>query len=256
MNNLKPAEQLAFEQVVANTDQLLWKAYDASVNGTHWPEVRLRFPTYRTEDLKVKARHRVSEQEARFAMTGELAKSSLLYAVEAPTQERYQFTGKTAISGKTDVAIYWPNGDRMWNVEFKAKGFSGDRSLKSSIQKDIEKLLREELDGFWFHTLKSVDNTTLKTVWDAFAADLRQVAKRLADARILIPAKGFVFHVCVLSQGFSAEVRLRITQDVLTEDWLKGVQAPVLPSRQAGNPFSDECGWTIRSHSQASQPLE
>ena len=48
------------------------------------------------------------------------------------------------------------------NVEFKAQGASSSAKDKSSIYKDVQKLLREPVWGLWFHLLNSVNNSTIK----------------------------------------------------------------------------------------------
>ena len=69
----------------------------------------------------------MSEQEARFAFVESLSRAPLLYSVEAPTEKLYQFTGSTPMSAQTDLAVHDRNGQRICNVEFKAKGVSRSR---------------------------------------------------------------------------------------------------------------------------------
>src|SRR4051812_46179071 len=118
-----------FEQTIEGTDRILWASYLASA-GTSQPTtgIQIRFPRNRKGEI------RVSEQEARFGLTGQLARSQLLYSVETPTSMTYQFTGDSGLSGQTDVTVYNPSGEGMWNLEFKAHGFSEERANKLSMQ--------------------------------------------------------------------------------------------------------------------------
>ena len=192
-----------FERIIEGTDRTLWASYLASTGASPPPpDVQIRFPRTRQGEI------RVSEQEARFVVTGHLARSKLLYSVETPTVLTYQFTGGSGLSGQTDVTVYTPSAEGMWNLEFKAHGFSEDRANKLPIRKDIEKLLREPLPAYWFHTFDGVDNLTLSIVWQALLADIRAVGQRLVVGQ-LVP-KSFVFHACVLRQGFSVEQKLWI----------------------------------------------
>jgi hypothetical protein len=201
-----------FEQIIEATDRELWASYLASTTpGQPTSGVQIRFPRNRKGEI------RVSEQEARFVLTGQLARSQLLYSVETPTSLPYQFTGDSGLSGQTDVTVYTPSGAVMWNLEFKAHGFSEDRANKLSIQKDIEKLLREPSPAYWFHTFEGVNNSTLTTAWRAFLADIGEVVQRLPVDQIV--AKPFVFHACVVRHRFSVERRLSIDP----ESWKTGM---------------------------------
>jgi hypothetical protein len=205
-----------FEQIIKTTDEMLWAAYRASTAPTDAQErettkrVQIRFPRRRDGEI------RVSEQEARFILTGELAKSNLLYSVETPTSLTYQLTGNFGLSGQTDVTVLKPCGECLWKIEFKADGFTVDRQDKLPIQKDLEKLLREPSPAYWFHTFKGVTNLTLTSTWNAFIADIRKVINLIQDEKML--AKSFVFHACVLRERFSVEHRLTLDP----AGWKKG----------------------------------
>jgi hypothetical protein len=229
-----------FEQIIEATDRTLWASYLASDGESHpTPGVQIRFPRKRQGEI------RVSEQEARFVLTGRLARSQLLYSVETPTTLLYQFTGDSGLSGQSDVTVYTPSGECMWNLEFKAHGFSEDRVGKLSIQKDIEKLLREPSPAYWFHTFEGVNNATLRSAWRAFQADIREVIQRLPVDQVV--AKQLVFHACVLRHRFSVERRLRIIPD----EWRAGVAVELpgptyLAARDNLTSFEAKDGWIFR----------
>jgi hypothetical protein len=187
---------------------------------------------------------RVSEQEARFIMAGELAKAGLLYSIETPTTKPYQFTGCSELSGQTDLTIYWPSAkDILWNIEFKAHGFTKAQKQKLPIQKDIEKLLCEPAQGFWFHTLEGVNNSTLTVVWQAFASYIEFVAKE--NIRKLRP-KTLVFHACVLKHQFSVERTLTIVPSA-SDFGSVLVSAPVYSVTHSKLKSCEQLeGWTFR----------
>lgn len=231
-----------FEQIIEGTDRTLWASYLASAGASPpTPSVQIRFPRKRQGDI------RVSEQEARFVLTGQLARSQLLYSVETPTSLAYQFTGDSELSGQTDVTVYTPTGEGMWNMEFKAHGFSEDRANKLSIQKDIEKLLREPFPAYWFHTFDGVDNSTLSIVWRAFLADIREVAQRLVVDQVV--PKTLVFHACVVRQRFSVEQKLWIDLSRVHTGEAIAIPGPTyFVTRASLTSFEAKDGWKFRRH--------
>lgn len=259
-----------FEVVIARTDELLIQAYRNSVDDVYPITGGIRFPSYRTRsstdsDAPLSSGNsstarivRVSEQEARFIMAGELAKSGLAYSVETPTQGLYQFTGKTAISANTDVTVYPCNTggslDRHWNVEFKSGGFGGERGDNTqangimSIQKDIEKLLREEADGFWFHTLEAIDSATLNLVWQSYTQTLRAKANDLInknDDSTKLQSRVLVFHICVLRQGFSIERRVELNPENIDQSWLRDINVPQFNVTRRTVKRLEDHGWKV-----------
>lgn len=239
-----------FERIIEDTDRSLCDSYLASVGSNHpTGGFQIRFPHTREGKL------RVSEQEARFVLTSRLGRSQLLYSVETPTSMLYQFTGKsgqsfTGASGQSarvDVTVYTPSTEAMWDFEFKAHGFSEDRKKKLSIQKDIEKFLREPRPAFWFHTLGGVDNSTLVTVWRAFLGDIREVAKQLSVEQ-LVP-KTLVFHACVLRQRFSVEQRISIDPINWQAGVVPDIPGPTYVVTGRGLPtFEERDGWRFRRY--------
>ena len=135
----------------------------------------------------------------------------------------------------------------MWNLEFKAHGFSEVRANKLSIQKDIEKLLCEPSPAYWFHTFEGVDNSTLSIVWRAFLADIREVAQRLSVNQLV--AKPFIFHACVVRQGFSVEQKLWVNPGIWTTSGIPELPGPTYAvTRSSLISFEAKDGWEFRRH--------
>lgn len=75
---------------------------------------KLVYPVKRNETT------RISEQETRFLFVQNVEKTSdYLYSIEAPTREKYTFSGETLLSGNIDLCLYG-NGKRKHLIEFKA----------------------------------------------------------------------------------------------------------------------------------------
>lgn len=109
---------------------------------------------------------RISEQESRVLFCSVLDKTyGYFYSIETPTKEKYQFSGKNPLSARSDLSIWRFDGNfnKIANVELKAHNPAQD-----SINKDIEKLVREKVIGNWFHTLKNIDNKTIPALFDKF----------------------------------------------------------------------------------------
>jgi hypothetical protein len=138
---------------------------------------------------------RLSEQEARFLMTGVLGQLNFFYAVETPTKKLYSFTpGGGQISARTDLTLYWPAGqdgelERVANVEFKA-----GNPVPKDISKDVEKLVKEGLPGNWFHVLDNYDAGTLKSLFGKFEKAF------VAQQANFKPGLCILFCVCVLEK--------------------------------------------------------
>lgn len=124
---------------------------------------RLIIPKYRKDT------HRISEQEARFAFVEALSGTSTHYSVETPTRCDYSFTSPSGSrrAAQTDLTLHLADrhGFRRWvNVEFKA-----DVCPQPSIDKDIEKLVREQKEsatiGNWFHLLENNDSGTYRALF-------------------------------------------------------------------------------------------
>ena len=92
----------------------------------------------------------VSEQEAKILMTQLLEERETDFSTETPTKELYVWKeGAAGQSALTDVTAYRSKDprpkNRSWNIELKEG--------QKSFDHDVEKLLREMVEGIWFHTL-------------------------------------------------------------------------------------------------------
>lgn len=97
----------------------------------------------------------IREPEATYIMSNELSKKGISFGLEVPTGKKYQIKGSSPDSANTDVAIE-PYGKQI-NVEFKC-----DQPKREDIEKDILKLLREDVSGTaFFHILKNYNRGTM-----------------------------------------------------------------------------------------------
>jgi hypothetical protein len=183
------------------TDRSLWEAYACSQGAPSGAPgiTRLLFPRYRPAPSS-EPQLRVSEQEARFAFVESLCRGRFKYSVETPTDETYSFTGSKEISAQTDLTLLDMGGDRLCNIEFKAKGRSLSAESNFSISKDIQKLRREPVWGMWFHLLESTNNSTITDLLEVMAHEIAQIESAPTKA---LQSPGLTVHICVLKQGFS-----------------------------------------------------
>lgn len=214
-------------RIVQRTDQLLWDAYSASKARVFTPgSPRIIFPRYRAKSGQLTAPGiRVSEQEARFLFVSQLNASQFLYSVETPTSGEYSFKddARGKRSAATDVTVYTESAKPVSNVEFKAHGFSLERTSSLVITKDVVKLLREPVPAFWHHTLEAADNSNIKKLWSVIRRDLQLVG---GEERERIGTKRFVFHVCVLRQRFALQTEVLIEGNHIGVDWLGDFPPP------------------------------
>ncbi|MFC1524420.1 hypothetical protein ACFL6N_06475 [Thermodesulfobacteriota bacterium] len=115
------------------------------------------------------------------------------------------------MSAQTDLAIHDEKGLRICNVEFKSKGVSIAADKHFPIYKDLQKLLREQVWGVWFHLLESVDNSTINKLLNVMT---EQACKVLQNHRDDIDSRGLTIHICVLKHGFSIQRDLIIQNDI------------------------------------------
>jgi len=187
--------------------ELLWKVHKSDGAGP-----RLIFPARRDGIA------RISEQESRILLCQLLESSSWFYSVESPTLRTYKQQGKTAISGRSDVSLYAshrPDSKRA-NVELKAHG----KIDIEDFRKDFEKVLREDIDVLWFHTLENTDRGTIPNVFSkirkAFALLKKEIDGRthsIVFAFCVVERKELWFTTVALSG--SADEQLRRIDDTL-----------------------------------------
>jgi hypothetical protein len=145
---------------------------------------------------------RVSEQEARFAYAEVLTTTPYYYSVETPTKYSYSFsgTGERSRSAQSDMSLYRfsaSGANLLANVELKA-----GNPVPGACGKDIQKLVREDAVGNWFHVFGNADSATVPTflgkIEDCFK-DKEQAAEcTKKDAEVSI-----VFCVCVMDKRWA-----------------------------------------------------
>ncbi|WP_415374223.1 hypothetical protein [Patiriisocius sp. Uisw_017] len=121
----------------------------------------LRIPEYRSGEK------RISEQELRFTLTnlhGQFQHPELYFSVETPTENNYVFdeNAKGNRSASSDLSFYHKE-DKVMNIEFKAHN-----PEQPSIDKDIEKLTKENFNGAWVHLIDGEDKGTIKRLFEKF----------------------------------------------------------------------------------------
>ena len=131
-------------------------------------------------------RRRISEQELRFVLTnlhGKFSHPNLFYSAETPTEKKYSFNGKGERSASSDVSFYHAENKKL-NIEFKAKN-----PKQQSIDKDIEKLIKEPCLGAWFHILENENTETIETLFKKF---------RKSFPKFSNPVYPISFHILIL----------------------------------------------------------
>lgn len=175
------------EEMTRHIASHLGSLYDRKAPSPGTPH--LIFPKTRQEEV------RVSEQESKILICRYLDNTPLLHSVETPTLETYVQKGKTGQSARTDVTLYdGPNGEprRLLNIELKAHNCTVE-----SIRKDLEKLIREDTDGVWFHTLERADRGTFASLLPKFEAAFQTLRTHYASSK-----HDYVFAFCTLSPNY------------------------------------------------------
>jgi hypothetical protein len=179
---------MIIKEVIGINRSLFYKLWDVA-NNSELPtglSPSLIFPKKRDEEI------RISEQESRVLFCDLLNSSNYFYSVETPTEKSYKQTGKTYRSANSDLSLYTKTNKKfkkVLNVELKALN-----PRKENIRKDIEKLMREEVPGNWFHTLKNIDRGTLPNLFIKIAGSIKN-CKKNDDENLSI-----IFSFCVLEQ--------------------------------------------------------
>jgi len=157
------------------------------------PKALLAFPAYYNGIKKEKPR--ISEQEMRFlfieTILEEKPPALCHYAIEAPTEKCYKFSGgitdsPVSTGGRSasiDVCLYFKNPARPEGedyvkayIEFKA----GNPAPKSiAIKKDFLKLLQdaEGMENYFVHIVESGDDYTLMSIREKYAEAIERAVK-------------------------------------------------------------------------------
>ena len=156
--------------------------------------------------LKRDNKPRISEQEARFLMCLILNNLNVFYSIETPTKETYKFKGKSKRSASTDLTLFELKGDklyRIFNIEFKAHN-----PKEKDLSKDIEKLVKENINGGWFHLFKNVDSKTLVTIFEKMKEAFNH--NRIFESL----KKEIIFAFCVLEKRWLCQKILKPRMDI------------------------------------------
>ncbi len=133
---------------------------------------------------------RISEQESKVIFTNFFEEFGWFYSVETPTVQTY---GSSERSARTDISLYEsPDvSSKVLNIELKA----GSPSEKE-IRKDLEKIVREGLDGLWFNTLDNSNSGTLPNIY----GKIRDAFKKLSDDGLVVKEINILFAFCILRE--------------------------------------------------------
>lgn len=169
----------------------LCAVYHASEDRQH-----LILPTKRDEST------RISEQESKILLSQVFERRGLYYSIETPTRETYIQSGTTPLSARVDITVYAQHDptSRNLNIELKA----GNPPMES-FRKDLEKLIREMVNGLWFHTLVSANERTWQGIFDKVQESFRLVDKHAISANHKL---AFAFCVIKTKQLYAAEITL------------------------------------------------
>ena len=198
--------------LIKATDEMLWDSYHLIPDAQ--PRHQLIFPK------TSKGTIRVSEQEARQSLIRNLIGTPFNFSVETPTVGEYGPSGNGKRNALTDLTLYADTKPCM-NIEFKYRNTSPKRCNKKHINKDIEKLVFEEVNGLWFHVLETANNKGISYLWDTIKGVLKSNVKGK-----LIKNKLLVFHCCVLKEGYSVQTSILLNEDGHKEDWLNELPNP------------------------------
>ncbi len=178
------------------------KLWDMALDSPERP--RLIFPKYRD------GRVRISEQESKTLFTNTLEESHWFYSVETPTAQTYVQSGTTPLSARTDISLY-DNANlssKLVNIELKAHN-----PHKESFRKDLEKLVREEIHGLWFHTIENCNKRTLPSIFN-------KITKAFVDIKPYLKGKHriILFAFCVLDSKETIFKMIAIN-DFVDKNW-------------------------------------
>ena len=184
MNPIATVETKAYlETLVAKVAEELISIHPRSCPVS---ENGLRFPRKRDGSL------RISEQEAKHLFVQHIrADRQFCYSVETPTTQTYRQKGNSEMSARIDLSLVGPSGQPLVNIELKAH-----HCAVENIRKDLEKLVRENTTGVWFHTLERGDPGRVETLFGTFRMAFRQLSAHLQTSK-----KSYLINVCSLDAG-------------------------------------------------------
>jgi len=130
---------------------------------------------------------RISEQESKHLFLQHVrADKRFCYSIETPTTQTYRQKGTSDMSARIDLTLVGGAGQPCVNIELKAHncGIEG-------IRKDLEKLVREDAIGIWFHTLERGDR--VQSLLDMFRLAFGQLSAYLGTSKT-----SFLISICSL----------------------------------------------------------
>jgi hypothetical protein len=180
MNSIAKNDMREYLQsLVVRTGEDLISVYSRS---NQVSEHGLIFPRKRDGSL------RVSEQEGKHLFIQHVRTDKrFCYSLETPTRQTYCQKGTSPRSANVDMTIVGPLGPV--NVEFKA-GYCG----MEYIRKDLEKLIREDTTGVWFHTIER--GGRLQSLFATF----REAFNRLPEC-VATSKASYLVSICLLDAG-------------------------------------------------------
>lgn len=129
---------------------------------------------------------RVGEYEPMILYCGLLNGLNYYYLIENPSET----------SASSDLNLYEVRNDsfqKVAGVEFKAHN-----PAEGIIRQDIQKLVRDEITGNWFHILEDLDPEVLKEIFLKFTKSLKALSDSFSFESISI-----LFCFCVLARRWT-----------------------------------------------------
>jgi hypothetical protein len=184
MNPMATAETKAYlETLVAKVAEELISIHPRSNQAS---EYGLRFPRKRDGSL------RISEQESKHLLAQHIrADRRFCYSVETPTTQTYRQKGNSDMSARVDLSLVDHSGQPCVNIELKAHYCAVE-----NIRKDLEKLVRENTTGVWFHTLEKGDPGRVETLFGTFRMAFRQLSAHLGASET-----SYLISICSVEAG-------------------------------------------------------
>jgi hypothetical protein len=134
---------------------------------------------------------RISEQESKHLFLQHAqADSRFCYSIETPTTQTYRQKGTSDMSARVDLTLGRPGQPRV-NIELKAH-YCGIEN----IRKDLEKLVREDTTGVWFHTLERGDRFRVESLLGTFRSAFGQLSAYLGTSKT-----SYLISICSLEAG-------------------------------------------------------
>jgi hypothetical protein len=182
-------------ELTQNTSVELMKIYSEPTTGKRYNrKTKFIIPKYNNSNNKD---FRISEQEARFVFINLHDRFSFpgyRYSIETPTKNVYQFSGTNSRSAQSDLSFF-DEENQLINIEFKAHN-----APKESIEKDFEKLIKEEYYGAWIHIIKNENTNTIETLFDKYKNCFNELFTNSNDdlPNKILPIS---FHIIILKKN-------------------------------------------------------